>query len=66
MDYDSPKSESLVMGANVQPPLLEKLKKEHKALLDKAAQYESAIKALESNPEFETMINVLGKVTRIY
>ncbi len=58
--------DSMVLGSSVQPPLLEKLKKEHKALLDRAAQYETAIKALEENPDFETMINVLGKVTRIY
>lgn len=49
-----------------QIPLLEKLKKERDSLILRVKEYEEAIAALEANPDFEKLINTLGKVNRIY
>lgn len=47
------------------PPLLKSLKEQRERLQRQLDEYDEAIKALEENPDFEKMINVLGKVTRI-
>ena len=48
------------------PPLIEKLKRERVTLQSKVDSYNKAIAALEKNPDFEVMMNILGKVIRIY
>jgi hypothetical protein len=47
-------------------PLLKKLQESRAKLQKQIDEHDEAIKALEANPEFEKMLNVLGKVSRIY
>jgi len=57
--------ESLAPKIKEKITLLEKLKFQRENLQKKLNELDDAIKALENNPEFEKMINILGKVTHI-
>jgi len=51
--------------SNIPPPLLKKLKTQRDRKVNELNDLNAAIKKLEENPEFEQIINVLSKVTRI-
>lgn len=57
------KSDCSISGRR--PPLLDTLEKQREQKQTELDDLDAAIKALKDNPEFEKMINILGKVTRI-
>ena len=43
-------------------PLLKRLEREQSQLLQKLDDYDKAVAALKSNPEFQVLLDALGKV----